>query len=49
MELPDKRKIGRPKRRFRDLVREDMQVVGVTEKDSEERKRWKQIIHRSDP
>ena len=39
MELPGKRKRGRPKRRFVDVVREDMQVAGVTEEDAEARKR----------
>ena len=30
MELPGRRKIGRPKRRFTDAVKDDMQVVSVT-------------------
>ena len=30
MELPGKRKRGRPKRRFMDAVREDMAVAEVT-------------------
>lgn len=34
MELPGKRKRGRPTRRFMDVVSEDM--VGVTEQDAEE-------------
>ena len=29
MELPGRRRRGRPKRRFMDAVKEDMQVVGV--------------------
>ena len=37
MELPGKRKRGRPKRRFMDMVRKDMQVV--TEEDAEDSKR----------
>ncbi|KAI5085738.1 hypothetical protein C0J45_24215, partial [Silurus meridionalis] len=37
MELPGRRKRGRPKRRFMDVVREDMQVVGVKEADVEDR------------
>ena len=43
MDLPGKRKQGRPKRRFTDAVREDMSVVEVTEEDAEVRskRRWK--------
>ena len=37
MELPGKRKQGRPKTRFVDAVREDMVVVKVTEEDAEDR------------
>lgn len=49
MELPGKRKRGRPKRRFMDAVREDMQVVGTIEEDAEERIRWKRMIRCGDP
>ena len=35
MELPGKRKRGRPKRRFMDALREDMTLVEVTEEDTE--------------
>ena len=34
MELQEKRKRGRPKRRFKDAVKEDMTEVGVMEKDT---------------
>ena len=34
MELPGKRKRGRPKRRFKDAVKEDMAEVEVMEKDT---------------
>ena len=33
MELPGKRKRGRPKRRFSDVVKENMGEVGAREKD----------------
>ena len=36
MELPGKRKQGRPKRRCMDAVREDMAVAEVTEEDAED-------------
>ena len=35
MELPEKRKRGRSKRRFLNLVKEDMQEVGAKETDVE--------------
>ena len=38
MELPGKRKRGRPKRRFLDLVKEDMGEVGAKETDVKDRK-----------
>ena len=44
MELPGKRRRGRPKRRFLDLVKEDMGKVGVKKKDIEDRKMWKMMI-----
>ena len=37
MELPGKKKRGRPKRRFMDVVKEDMAEVEVTEEDTEDR------------
>ena len=41
MELPGKRKQGRPKRRFTDVVKEDMAEVEVTEEDTEDRNNWR--------
>ena len=40
LELPWKRKRGRPKRRFMDVVKEDMAEVEVTEEDTEYRSNW---------
>ena len=37
MELPGKRKRGRPKRRFLDVVKEDMEEVGAKEMDIEDK------------
>ncbi|XP_051787950.1 uncharacterized protein LOC127529167 [Erpetoichthys calabaricus] len=45
IEQPGWRKRGGPKRRFMDVAREDMQVMGVTEQDDEDRKIWKKMIH----
>ena len=36
--------LGSPKRRFMDAVREDMQVAGVREEDTEIRSKWKAMI-----
>ena len=41
MELPGKRKRGRPKRRFMDVVKEHMAEVEVTEEDAEDRSNWR--------
>ena len=41
MELLGKRKQGRPKRRFMDVVKEDMAEVEVTEEETEANRRWK--------
>ena len=44
MELLGKRKRGRPKRRFLNLVKKDMRQVGAKETDVEARTVWRQII-----
>ena len=49
MELPRKRKRGRPKRRFMDVVKEDIAEVEVTEEDTEDRSTWRWKIHCGDP
>ena len=49
MELPGKRKWGRPKRRFMDVVKEDMAEVEVTEEDTADRNNWRWKIRCSDP
>ena len=43
MELPEKRR-GRPKRRFLNVMKEDMGEVGAKETDVENRKFWRKII-----
>ena len=49
MELPGKRRKGRPKRRFLDVVKEDMKEVGVKEMDIEDRKMWRMMIRCGHP
>ena len=40
---------GRPKRRFLDAVKEDMEEVGVKETDIEDRKMWRMMIRCGHP
>ena len=47
-EPPGRRERGRPKRTFMEVIREDMQIVGVREEDAEDGKRWRRNIHSSD-
>ena len=49
MELQGKRKRGRPKRRFMDVVKDDMAEVEVTEEDTVDRKNWRRKIRCGDP
>ena len=49
MELPGKRKRGRPKRRFMDVVKEDMAELEVTEEDTVDRNNWRRKIRCGDP
>ena len=47
MELPGRRQRGRAKRRFRDVVRDDMQSAGVRE-DAEDKERWRRMKQDTD-
>ena len=49
MELPGKRRKGRRKRRFVDVVKEDMGEVGAKETDVEDRKFWRMMIRCGHP
>ena len=44
IELLGKRKKGRPKRRFLDVVKEDMGEVGAKETDVEDRNMWRMML-----
>ena len=44
MELPGCRKRGRTKRRYMDVVKEDMRMAGVTEGAVGDREKWKKRI-----
>ena len=47
--MPCKRRRGRPKMRFMDVVREDIQVVGVSDRDMASRRNWRLQICCGDP
>ena len=49
MELPGKRRRGRPKRRFLDVVKKDMGKVGAKATDVEDRKMWRMMIRCGTP
>ena len=49
MELPGKRRRGRPKRRFVDVVKKDIGEVGAKETDVEDRKVWRMMIRCGHP
>ena len=49
MELPGKRRRGRPKRRFLDVVKENMKKISVKEMDIEDRKMWRMMIRCGHP
>ena len=44
-----KKKRRRPKRRWRDCIREDLAAAGVTEENAADRRKWKQKIRTGDP
>ena len=48
MELPGRRRRGRPKRRYMDMVKEDLRVIGAVEEDVFDRMRWGRMIRCSD-
>ena len=49
MTVPGKRKRGRPKRRYMDLLEEDMRAVGARREDTENRVGWRGLIRCGDP
>ena len=49
MELPGKRRRGRPKSKFVDVVKEDMREVGAKKTDVEDRRMWRNIIRCGHP
>ncbi|GAA6080023.1 uncharacterized protein LOC107672441 isoform X1 [Tachysurus ichikawai] len=47
MELPARKQKGRPKRRYMDVINEDMKLVGASVEDAEDR--WRELIRCGDP
>lgn len=45
MELPGRRIRARLQRRLMDVLKEDMEQVGMTEEDTSDEVRWRQMIH----
>lgn len=44
LEVADRKSRVRPKKRFMNLVKEDMKFAGVRKEDAEDRIRWRQMI-----
>ena len=49
MDLPGRRRRGRPKRRFMDAVKEDMKMMGGVEEEVQDRARRRRVIRYGDP
>ena len=48
MEVPGKRRRGRPKRRWLDSIRNDLSERGLSEEDAQDRPRWRRLIRHID-
>lgn len=48
VELPGRRLRGRPRKRFMDVDGQDMQIVCVRQRDTDDRERWRKMIHCDD-
>ena len=49
MAVPGRRKRGRPRRRWMDLVREDLERVEAKEGDEIDWVKWERLLHCGDP
>ena len=45
IRMPGQRKRSRPKRRWLDCIKEDMETVGASPEDIQDRKRWMRLVH----
>ena len=48
MEVPGKRKRGRPRKRWKDTIKEDMLEKNVQVDDTQDRSRWRRLTRSSD-
>ena len=44
LEVPGKRKVGRPRKTWRDTVKQDLEILRVDENMALDRSRWRKII-----
>ena len=49
MEVQGRRKRGRPRKRWRDCVRDDLQYKGINEEAAQDRNQWRRLIRNGDP
>ena len=49
MEMPGKRRRGRPKWRWLDSIRNDLSERGLSEEDAQDRPRWRRLTRHIDP
>ena len=49
MEVPGKRRRGRPKRRWLDNIRNDLSERELSEEEVQDRAKWRRLIRNIDP
>ena len=49
MEVPGKRRRGRPKRRWLDIIRNDLSERELSGQDTQDRAKWRRLIRHIDP
>ena len=49
MEVHGRRRRGRPKKRWKDSIREDLEFKGIDEAEAHDRARWRRLIRNGDP
>ena len=49
LEVPGKRRNGRPKRKFIDVVRDNLRAIGVTKQNARDGVKWRKVFCCGDP
>ena len=49
MEVQGGRRSGRPRKRWRDCVRDDIHLKGINEEETHDRNQWRWLIQNGDP